>query len=740
MPTRCFVRLVPVALTAALLALGATASAALAHASLQAASPAPGERLQDPPSRVVLVFSEPLNAALSEARVYQGRGGRAVPASQRVVDRRRLVLTPASPLPSGAYRVLWRSVSTADGHPLEGSLVFGVRVTATGAASLHASPFSRGGWVRTAARTALYLVLLLFAGALLVQALIGRRGESWLAPAGLRARSAQLDVDAARATARARSLTDDVGVLTLGLAALAASVEAFTAAGRASAAALADYLLAGPAGAARIGILACVALALALARGWPRLAGLAAVGALACVSASGHADSASPRAGALAADLVHLGAGAVWLGGAGMLVAVWWPLLRGGGHATRRAVAADVLPVFGSVALPPFVVVVATGVVNAVIELGAPGPQWLTGYGLVLLVKIALVVAAAVVAHTHARRLRPRLIAANPHPDRRLERRHWRLLRAEPLLAVAIVTAAAVLVSFPLPPRQLQAASGSAAAVPACQPCPLPAPADGELSVADLAGTEVVAAYLRRRGAGLRATVRLVDYRGRPAPGPARVPGARGRRCGPGCVRFALARAPTRLDVSVRDGIHWYRVGLPARWAPAQSGRARALLERAQATMRGLGAVRELERVTSGPGTLAVTEYRLSAPDRLTYSTGTGVAAVQIGRRQWLRVPGLPWRRQADAEGGVAFSTRSWFSWTPYAEAVELLTPPGGRPGVAEVALMDPGTPVWTRLWIDIRSGRVLRERLVARARLVTHRFVAFDRPMTIRAPAGTRG
>jgi hypothetical protein len=154
--------------------------------------------------------------------------------------------------------------------------------------------------------------------------------------------------------------------------------------------------------------------------------------------------------------------------------------------------------------------------------------------------------------------------------------------------------------------------------------------------------------------------------------------------------------------------------------------------------MRGLSAVRELERVTSGPGTLAVTEYRLSAPDRLAYSTGTGVAAVQIGRRQWLRVPGLPWRRQDDAEAGVAFSTRSWFSWTPYAEAVELLTPPSRRPGTAELALTDPGTPVWTRLRIDIRSGRVLTERLVARSRLVTHRFVAFDRPVTVRAPAPT--
>ena len=736
MSTRCLARLTLVASTAALIALGAQPTAVLAHASLRGAAPVPGQRLQDPPTRIVLVFSEPLNTALSEARLYRGSTARVVPAAQRVVDRRRLVLTPDSPLPSGTYRVQWRSVSTEDGHPLEGSFGFGLRVAATGAASLQQSPFTRGGWVRAPVRAGLYLALLLFAGALLVQALIGRRGQSWLAPSALRTRAAQTGIDTAAAAARARSLTADAGVLALGLAALAAAVEAFTAAGRVSPAALADYLLTGPAGPARLGILACVGVALALAGRAPRLAALAALGALACVAASGHADSATPRAAALVADLVHLAAGAVWLGGAAMLVAVWWPLLRGAGGSARRDVAARLLPGFGSVALPAFVVVVVSGLINAAIELGGPRALWQTEYGVVLLVKIGLVAAAAGVAYAHARRLRPELVAANPHPDRRVERTHWTLLRTEPLLAAAIVTAAAVLVTFPLPPRQLEAASGRAAAVAACQPCPLPAPVAGELAVAELGGSQVVAAYLRRNGAGLAGAVRLIDYRGQPARGPARVPGARVSGCGPGCFRFLLPRSPARLAVSVREGGRWYTVELPARWAPRQSRRARTLLERAQTTMRGLSAVRELERVTSGPGTAAVTDYRLGAPDRLAYSTGTGVAAVQIGRRQWLRLPGLGWRRQDDAAAGVAFSTRSWFSWTPYAEAVQRLTPPGGRgSAVAEVAVMDPGTPVWTRLWIDTRTDRVLRERLVARSRLVTHRFVDFDRPVRIRPP-----
>ncbi|MFL5820931.1 MAG: CopD family protein [Solirubrobacteraceae bacterium] len=741
MRSRCLVRLVLVASLAAFAVLGARPPTVLAHASLRAATPAPGERLRAPPDRIVLSFTEPLNPGLSEARVYSGSSRRPLAAGQRVVDGRRLVLIPRSPLSRGTYRVQWRSVSTDDGHALEGSFGFGVRVAATGAASVQESPLARGGWVRTPVRAALYFALLLFAGGLLVQALIGRPGESWLVPAGMRSRSREIGIDPAAAAARARSLTDDVGVFTLGLAVLAAGVEAFAAARHISAVALADFLLTPPAGPARIGVVAAVAVGLALAGRRPRLAALAALAALACVAASGHADSAAPRAAALAADLVHLVAGAVWLGGTVMIVAVWWPLLARGRSPARRALAVEVLPAFGSVAARAFAVVVVSGAVNAVIELGRVAALWQTAYGAVLLVKIALVAAAAAAGYVHARRLRPRLVGANPHPGRRVEQAHWTLLRTEPLLAAAIVLAAAVLVTFPLPPRQLEASSARASAVAACEPCPLPSPSHGELSVADLGGSQVVAGYLRRRGEGLAATVRLIDYRGRPAPGPARVAGATASGCGAGCFEFRLTTAPARLAVSVRQGSRWYAVNLPARWAPGQSARARSLLLRAQRTMRRLTAVRELERVTSGPGTLAATDYRLRAPDRLAYSTATGVQAVQIGRRQWLRVPGFPWRRHDDLDGGVAFSTRSWFSWTPYAQAVELLAPEGdGAAGVVEVALMDPGTPVWTRLWIDTRRSRVLRERLVARSRLVTSRFVEFDRPVAIQAPpAGGR-
>jgi hypothetical protein len=147
--------------------------------------------------------------------------------------------------------------------------------------------------------------------------------------------------------------------------------------------------------------------------------------------------------------------------------------------------------------------------------------------------------------------------------------------------------------------------------------------------------------------------------------------------------------------------------------------------------MRDLRSVIEDERVTSGPGTLAVARYRLRAPDRLAYSTGAGAQSVQVGPRQWVRIGAGPWT-QTPAAGGLPFRTRTWFRWTPYARAVYLLDQ---RAGIARLALMDPGTPVWVRLSVQVETGRVLREQLVAPARFIDHRFHSFDRPVRIVAP-----
>ena len=178
-----------------------------------------------------------------------------------------------------------------------------------------------------------------------------------------------------------------------------------------------------------------------------------------------------------------------------------------------------------------------------------------------------------------------------------------------------------------------------------------------------------------------------------------------------------------------------YVAALPAEWRSGGAGLAREILDRAQATMRALSSVREREDVTSGPGTFARTDYALRAPDRLAYTTGGGVQGVSIGARQWVRTPGSSWQ-EGGAPGGIAFRTSGWFRWTPYATGIQLLgARAGGARGIAELALADPGTPVWTRLRVDLGSHRVLSERLVARSRFVSTRYLDFNAPVAIEAP-----
>ena len=97
-----------------LLAVLAWAAPAFGHAAYVGSEPAPGQRLERSPARVVLVFTEPLNERLAGATLRPVAGGSPIRASVAVQDGKRLVLTPSGELATGAYRVDWHTVSTED--------------------------------------------------------------------------------------------------------------------------------------------------------------------------------------------------------------------------------------------------------------------------------------------------------------------------------------------------------------------------------------------------------------------------------------------------------------------------------------------------------------------------------------------------------------------------------------------------------------------------------------------------
>jgi copper transport protein len=340
-------------------------ASALAHSAFLGSSPEPGTRLGSSPREVSLTFTEPLNRKLSTASLVGVADGRRLAAAVDVSGR-RVVLRPTRPLSLGAYRVEWHTVSTDDGHALEGSFSFGVRAAAAGGEhSVQQSPFARDGWLRVVARGAMYATLLVFSGALLLDALLSRAGRAWLVPEALSASVPTLD--RGRVERRYRRVVLDAGFLAAGASAFSAVADATDAAGGFSAREMSEFLLSAGAGLTRLYVVGFVLLGVALAAMRFRAAGAAALGALAL---SGHANAASPRGLAVINDWAHLSATALWLGGIALIVVVWGSVMRRGARRQRLAVARHVLPRFGRVALPAFVAVVVTGLVSAAIELG----------------------------------------------------------------------------------------------------------------------------------------------------------------------------------------------------------------------------------------------------------------------------------------------------------------------------------------------------------------------------------
>lgn len=731
----------------AVLLLISSPSAAGAHSALESSDPAPGARLGIAPQQLVLHFNEPLARRLTTAAIYS-RGGRRVLANIGFPAALDIALKPASELPRGSYRVVWHSVSTEDGHELEGSFSFGVQVAAIGgAATTLTGPFDGLGWLRTLIRAALYPALFLFAAALLLRSMLGRKQAAWLLPSAVREllggeRSAAL-------AARERSLILDVGLLATMLAAASALLDTQSAAGSISPRAMDAFLLADTSGLARVGLVALLALSLGAFLIAPLCAGALATLALGALALAGHADSASPRGLAVAIDWAHLLAGALWLGGIAWIAWLWLGPLRGAGPALRRAVMVTLLPRFGRVALPAFLVVALTGVANTYIQLRHPSLLWDSSYGRVLLVKSALVAVIALVSYTHAFRLRPRLLAQQVGPPTTLERRHRRLLSAEPVLGVALAIVVAVLIAFPLP-RQVAAAEALAQPGASCSPCALPLPKSNELSVATHAGSDIVAAWIKSGPRGLYGEVRVLDIDGQPASVPLRVDNAVGaaEACGSGCRAFAVRGEPKTLGVAVGRAGPTHRVYLPTQWQPRANALARRILNRAQTVMRQLKSVRQVEQVNSVPGLFAITDERLRSPDRAeqtTYVLRPPAPAqledqlIAIGLRQWTRAPGRSWRLQPSSNA-MPLRTATWFTWSSHAEAVRLLGVQSfhGR-RTATLALMDPGTPAWWTLHIELATGRVLDARLITSGHFISDRYSQFNRVAPILAPRGAR-
>jgi copper transport protein len=346
----------------------ATGPAAGAHALVRSSDPASGSALERSPDAVVITFTEPPDPRISTIQVLDTSGrplqqGRAEPVPGRPTQLRVAV----GDLPDGTYTVSWRTLSRSDGHVTAGAFAFGVGVqpgavaAPQGAGTPTAPPPSPLG---VAGKWAFYWGVALVVGA---------------AAAGLAAFGRRLPGPARPALAVALALA------ALGLAAM-------TLAERSDVGVPLRELLATSAGhgllrqGAGLAVTAAAAALLALRpdRAWRlALAGVAAAGTLVVHVMAGHAaGQSSLRWLALAEQSGHVVAVAAWVGG---LVWLLLGLREGGGGlpaAARR---------FSRLAGIAVAVVVATGALRALDEVGGWGRLLSTSYGRTLDVKLALV-------------------------------------------------------------------------------------------------------------------------------------------------------------------------------------------------------------------------------------------------------------------------------------------------------------------------------------------------------------
>ncbi len=127
-----------VLLLALVLPLGAPPTPARAHAHLVQATPPAGAVLGTAPARIDLVFDEELDEKDSRIRVYDASDARVDRDDVQVAKKRMTV--GVRDLPTGTYRVAWRSVADDDKGVIQDRYTFRIGGPAPGQPQLAVSP------------------------------------------------------------------------------------------------------------------------------------------------------------------------------------------------------------------------------------------------------------------------------------------------------------------------------------------------------------------------------------------------------------------------------------------------------------------------------------------------------------------------------------------------------------------------------------------------------------------------
>jgi copper transport protein len=406
-----------------------TAAPASAHAILLRTEPGSQTTVATPPASVKLHFSEPVEAAFGATRVFDVDGKRVDAGRLTLADGGREVDVPVRGLRDGTYTLTWRVVS-ADGHPVHGGFSFYVGAPSSISAVAVSPEAGAGravGWSYGAVRFAW------FAGLLGLVGLVVTRRWVWT-PAVRAAGLAESPAAGgfrrrfARALPAAWAVLGVAGLLAVVLQ--AASVSGLSVISSARPTVLGDVLRTGfgRLWVVQMAVIAAMAVPVVALAGGRRLLGLepgrwalvllGLAGALSVATGlNGHARVLDHPAVGVISVAVHLVAVGVWVGGLGALVLVAGPGWRSVPPGARPPLLAGLISRFGRLAIASVAVIVASGVVNAVLDLATVSDLWETEYGRVILAKVALLTVALALAARH-RWATPRLLVPRAAGDR----------------------------------------------------------------------------------------------------------------------------------------------------------------------------------------------------------------------------------------------------------------------------------------------------------------------------------
>ncbi|WP_299445965.1 CopD family protein [uncultured Phycicoccus sp.] len=450
-PARLLVALLGAAL--AVLLLPAQASA---HTEFDGSSPTDGAVVAAPLDRVVVSFTEPATASGDGIVLFDADGARVEASLEG--DETDFVLVPVTPLGPGTYGVAWE-VRAGDAHPIDGTFSFVVSPTATGGPE---TPSTDGSPTGTAPPASLDEALdasgtSAWAGSVRAVSRVLVTAGAMLALGGLAAlltciRGSEADLRAVLTWVRAAGATVAVG------GALRLWVLTTTMPG------LAEVREAPLATASVLRVAGGIALVLGLpttsllggrrgrrgatthadhrwTRGWPSVLGFLGAGlVLIAFWFDGHTASVGPVALHVGINAVHVAAGAAWSGGVLVIAALLWRRHRRGEGEDGAWLVAR----FSRLAGAALAAVVLAGVALAVVILDSPSELWSTAWGLLLLVKTAVVAVAAALGALMHLRLRPALM--RDPDDQALAVRVRRSFAAESAAFVAVIALTAWLV------------------------------------------------------------------------------------------------------------------------------------------------------------------------------------------------------------------------------------------------------------------------------------------------------